>query len=303
MSNAMYAYELYRDSLASPSCWSSPNNTCAPHFHSALEVVYVRKGMMEATLNGKLHQIGEGELLLVPSYNVHRYVTPTQSDTLVLTVPMAYISSFQKVLNSKSFMLQHIENNAFTKEVGRCMQRCSSLNRNAPGSMAIRGYIHVILALLTENIPMEDSGKQADDALVRKILTYLHDNYINPLSLKSIASEFGYSASRFSHIFNQHVGCSISEYINALRCRHAAAALLEGEDSVTQVAMGAGFNSMRTFYRAFIHVFGVTPSKYAEVSKGNSALLHPSPNIYKHMFPTFIAQKEEEKPSPIGCEF
>lgn len=275
MSNALYAYEIARDSHALPSCWHSPNNACAPHFHSALELVYVQKGAMEAILNGKAYCIKSGELLVVPSYTVHRYHTPERSDTLVMTVPLAYIPAFQRILSEKTFSLCHVHAGALSAEVGRCMQRCRALERQSPDSMAIRGYSHVILALLTEGIPLEDVRKQADDALVRNILTYLHDNYRTPLSLKTTASKFGYSASRFSHIFNQHIGCSISEYINTLRCRQAAAALLDGEESVTQAAMSAGFNSMRTFYRAFMNVFGVTPSKYADVSRGNNALLHP----------------------------
>lgn len=272
MSNVMYEYEMYRDRQALPSFWYSLNNNCVPHFHSALELVYVRSGIMEATLNGKFYCIQGGELLLVPSYTVHRYLTPANSDTLVMIIPLSYLPAFQKILGSKNFSLCHISNKVLNKEVSRCMRRCCELQQKTPDSMATRGYIHVILALLTESIPLEDMRTKDDDALVRNILSYLHNNHKNSLSLKSIADEFGYSASRFSHIFNKHVGCSISEYVNALRCRQVAGMLLDGEESITQAAMSSGFNSMRTFYRAFMHVFGVSPRKYVDVYKENDAL-------------------------------
>lgn len=274
MSHQMYDYEISRDSRAHPSFWYSLNNNCAPHFHSALELVYVRNGIMEATLNGKFYSLQGGELLLVPSYAVHRYLTPVKSDTVVMIIPLSYIPAFQKILAGKNFSLCHISDKSLNKEVARCMRRCCELQQKAPDSMATRGYIHVILALLTENIPLEDMSTKDDDALVRNILSYLNNNYKNSLSLKSIADEFGYSASRFSHIFNKHVGCSISEYVNALRCRQVAGMLLDGEESIIQAAMSAGFNSMRTFYRAFMHVFGVSPSKYVDVLKENDALRH-----------------------------
>ncbi len=274
MSNQMYDYEISRDNQSLPSFWYSLNNSCAPHFHSALELIYVRNGTMEATLNGKFYWVQGGELLLVRSYTVHRFLTPVKSETLVMIIPLSYIPSFQKILAGQNFSLCQIFNNSLNKEVARCMRRCCELQQKAPDSTAIRGYIHVILALLTENIPLEDKSTKDDDALVRNILSYLNNNYKNSLSLKSIADEFGYSASRFSHIFNKHVGCSISEYINALRCRQVAGMLLDGEKSITQAAMSAGFNSMRTFYRAFMHVFGVSPSKYVDVFKENDALRH-----------------------------
>ncbi|WP_077611456.1 AraC family transcriptional regulator [Clostridium sp. Marseille-P2415] len=274
MYNQLYNYEISRDSQAEPSSWYSLNNNCAPHFHSALELVYVRSGIMEATLNGKFHCIQGRELLLVPSYTVHRYLTPERSDTIVMIIPLSYIPAFQKILRRKTFSLCRISDKSITREVARCMRYCCGLQHKKPDSMAARGYIHVILALLTENIPLENLLAKDDDALVRNILTYLNNNYKNPLSLKSVADEFGYSTSRFSHIFNKHVGCSISEYVNALRCRQVAGMLLDGEESVTQAAMGAGFNSMRTFYRSFMHVFGISPSKYVDVSKDNDALRH-----------------------------
>lgn len=275
MTNQSYSYEISRDNQANPSSWYAPNNNCAPHFHSALEIVYVRSGIMEATLNGKFYSIQDGELLLVPSYTVHWYSSPVISDTVVTTIPLSYIPTFQKKLRGKIFSLCHISDKTITKEVARCMRRCCDLQPKKPESMAIRGYIYIILALLTESIPLLDVCAKEDDALVLNILSYLHNNYKNQLSLNSIADEFGYSASRFSHIFNKNIGCSISEYLNALRCRQVAGMLLEGEESITQAAMGAGFNSMRTFYRSFMNVFGISPSKYVDVSKENDALRHP----------------------------
>ncbi|HHV13325.1 MAG TPA: AraC family transcriptional regulator [Clostridiales bacterium] len=274
MSTQLYDYEIFRDSQAVPAFWYSPNNNCMPHFHSALELVYVHSGVMEATLNGKLYRIQGRELLLVPSYTVHRYSTPVQSDTIVMIIPLSYIPAFQRILGGRIFSLSHIPDNSLTKEVARCMQCCCGVKQNTPDSMAIRGYIHVILALLTESIPLEDMCPGDDNALVRNILSYLHSNYKRSLSLNSVADEFGYSASRFSHIFNKHVGCSISEYVNTLRCKQVAGLLLDGEESITQAAMSAGFNSMRTFYRAFMQVFGVSPSKYVSAFKENDGMRH-----------------------------
>ncbi len=279
MSTQLYDYEIFRDSQAVPAFWHSLNNNCMPHFHSALELIYVQDGVMEATLNGTLYRVQGEELLLVPSYTVHRYLTPVTSDTIVMIIPLSYIPAFQKIFSRKFFSLCHISNNPLVMEVARCMKCCCELNRNTPESMAIRGYIHVILALLAENIPLEDIQLRDDNSLMRNILSYLHNNYNHPLSLDKVADEFGYSASRFSHIFNKHIGCSISEYVNTLRCKQVAGMLLDGEESITQAAMSAGFNSMRTFYRAFMQVFGVSPSKYVSVFKENDEMRHPPAGV------------------------
>ena len=76
-------------------------------------------------------------------------------------------------------------------------------------------------------------------------------------------TSFGYSKSRFSHLFHEYFGSGISEYVNTLRCKAAAEALARHEVSMVEIAMGVGFESARTFYRAFKRCYGMTPSQYA----------------------------------------
>jgi AraC-like DNA-binding protein len=51
------------------------------------------------------------------------------------------------------------------------------------------------------------------------------------------------------------------EYINGLRCRHALELLREKNTTITDIALASGFDSTRTFYRAFQRCFGCTPNE------------------------------------------
>lgn len=255
-------YEHTRDNDRSPACWRRRDNECFPHFHSALELVYVRGGAMEATLAGRHYSVAARELLVVPAYTVHLYASPGASETYVLIVPSDYSSAFQKALAGRTFSPQVLADDGDTREISRCMKEL--MGRRAAGSVAGRGYLYVILGILLERVPLVDTARQAKSGQIQRILEYLHRNSRSPLTLGRIATEFGYSDSRFSHIFNENVGCSLSHYLNTLRCRDAAALLLERDLSVLDAAMAAGFESMRTFYRSFRRCFGVTPSQYLE---------------------------------------
>ena len=255
-------YEHSRDDQRTPACWRRLDNACFPHFHSSLELVYVRSGVMEATLAGRSCRVEQRQLLIVPSYTVHLYESPAGSDTYVLTVPMDYITSVHGVLKDRTFAVHLLADSKDTREIQHCMKALCARPEPTGDSPVYRGYVHVILGLLLERVPLTETARQTDTGQIQKILGFLHRNYQSPLSLERIAAEFGYSGSRFSHIFNQNVGCSISHYINTLRCRNAAALLEEQEISVLDAAMASGFESMRTFYRAFRRCYGVTPSQY-----------------------------------------
>lgn len=57
--------------------------------------------------------------------------------------------------------------------------------------------------------------------------------------------------------------------VNALRCQHAARAMLESDQTLLEISLGAGFECPRTFYRAFKQYYGMTPSQYARTHSDN----------------------------------
>ena len=137
--------------------------------------------------------------------------------------------------------------------------------------LKMKGYIYVILSLLIENLGFSDSKSQNLDYLPKKILLYMQENYLQKISLIDISEKFRYNKYYFSKFFNTYFGCGFNEYINTLRSRHASI-LLEGNQSIMEIALDSGFENQRTFNRAFISNFGITPSDYRK--KSNSIIVN-----------------------------
>ena len=53
-------------------------------------------------------------------------------------------------------------------------------------------------------------------------------------------------------------------YINILRCRDAAEALLNTDLPVVDIAINAGFNNTHTFYTSFRELYHMTPGEYVK---------------------------------------
>ncbi len=285
-----FSYEYYRDHQLLPLCWKSINDFCLPHFHSSMEIIYVTSGEIKANLNGQIYIVKEKNFLIVPSYTIHAYVTETSSKSYIFTIPLDAISGYKSTFFKKTFASLLVEDPNYGTELLHCMEAICTLSdlsivgRNneteevtscyptavqLPGDMnsllkenTVKGYTYVFLGLLIKQVGLIDIPNTKISSLAQDILVFLQDNYLTMLSLEDISNHFGYSKSRFSHIFNEYFGCKLIEYINGLRCRHALELLLEKKTTITEIALASGFDSTRTFYRAFQKCFGCTPSQY-----------------------------------------
>ena len=78
------------------------------------------------------------------------------------------------------------------------------------------------------------------------------------------------SPDHFSRMFKKHTGKRINDYINELRIENTARMLLESEIKIIDAAFDSGFNNLSSFYKEFLKIKGVTPSRFR---KGDSLLV------------------------------
>lgn len=261
-------YETERDNRKLPDCWRCRNDRCSPHFHSSLELAYVTQGTLVGALGGQRHTLHANSLMLCPSYSLHWYETPQASMSIVMTVPTDFIPSFAKVLEQSCF--ERVTAQLEPKnEIRHCLECLCKIARVPPvNKTLLKGYVYTLMGLLVEELgicPIK-SGGQTDFA--REILLYMEAHYTEPLTPESVAASFGYSKSRFSHLFSQTLGYTFCGYLHLLRCRHAAMLMVNRSTPVLEAAMSAGYDNIRTFYRNFKEVFGMTPSQYVSASSG-----------------------------------
>ena len=83
-----------------------------------------------------------------------------------------------------------------------------------------KGYAYTFFSLLIKEVGLCDLQSSKTSLLAQDILNYLQANYLEPITLDTLCNEFGYSRSSFSHIFNNYFGCSLTKYLNILRCLH-----------------------------------------------------------------------------------
>ncbi|HYW43332.1 MAG TPA: AraC family transcriptional regulator [Bryobacteraceae bacterium] len=109
---------------------------------------------------------------------------------------------------------------------------------------------------------MKPSTERDYHERIVRTLVYIQDHLDDELDLERVASVAAFSSFHFHRIFRGLAGEPFKEYIRRLRLERAARHLKRLGESVTEIALEAGFETHESFTRAFGAMFGVSPSAY-----------------------------------------
>lgn len=256
-------YENHRDDMAHAHAWVAHDDHFAPHFHNSVELSYVLDGELIATLDGTDWRAGPGTMLINSSYVVHSYETPVASRSIVAIIPIAEVPSVRQLLTKQAFARPVCEDDA-QGTLRTLMELLVAQSASDANPLTRKGLCYALLGLLIDRVGLAPARESSRAAFMRDVLGYLQQHHTEPLTVASVATHFGYSRSRFSHIFHAQLGYTLMDYIATVRCHHAAQLLRETDLPVSQVALAVGFESLRTFYRTFKKQYGMTPQRYAK---------------------------------------
>lgn len=99
------------------------------------------------------------------------------------------------------------------------------------------------------------------------IISYMHSNYPEPLTIEMLAEKTGYSTAHFSRLFKNETGLSPMDFFINIRLNSSKSMLMEGNLSVTEIAFRCGFNSSSHFTTSFKNRFSMPPSEYKKLMK------------------------------------
>ncbi len=254
-------YEKGRDT--SPiDCWVAKNNHCELHFHSSLELVYVTTGTLLVNSNGNSYEISNGEAIFTPPYTLHTYSSLEEGYSINVTIPLELIPFFNTYTKNKQFIHPHFVDKDQSL-LSNLQLLLLEIKKEKSSHLILKGYAYTILGILLEQLETQDYANRQLPTFNQDVLNYLQENFmLGELNSTIAAKKFGYSESRFSHLFTKSIGYSFNYYLGMLRVQHAATLLINSELSLVDIALTSGFETMRTFYRTFKRVYGITPSQY-----------------------------------------
>lgn len=115
---------------------------------------------------------------------------------------------------------------------------------------------------------------QGNYSRIVRVLTHMHRDFGQELSVEELAREANMSASTFHQHFKQVTQSSPLQYIKRLRLLKARMLLSHGDLNVNQAATETGYRSVHQFSRDYKRYFGVSPMNDR---RPESAALQPHP--------------------------
>ncbi|WP_294467300.1 helix-turn-helix domain-containing protein [uncultured Anaerofustis sp.] len=99
--------------------------------------------------------------------------------------------------------------------------------------------------------------------VIKQVIGYIEENLDKEkLDLDSISKAVNYSKYHLHRIFSFLSGLTVHEYIIRRRLTKAAALLVNTDRPIIEIALNAGYETQRSFSKAFKNLYGQTPKVY-----------------------------------------
>ncbi len=113
-------------------------------------------------------------------------------------------------------------------------------------------------------VPVEEPS--VDDSGLAAAVQHLFDEeriYLDSkLKLSDVARMVGTNRTYLSRYFNRDSGQTFYDYVNNYRIKHAEQLLRNSSATLLEISEKSGFNSLSTFRRAFVAMYGCSPTEY-----------------------------------------
>lgn len=257
---------FYENKLPELHIGSNSGFTFPAHLHDAVELIYIRKGYINVTINQRKCQIAAGEFAIVFPEIVHEYQSDPMEENQVLLIIFPenmfgpYLNQLKRYHPEQPFL----KKNQIHADIIYALKRIEvSYEEDAPFFLQ-SAWIQVILSHVFPLLKLQKNLGPDNIDLTYRLVQYISLHFEEPISLESLSRELNISKYYLSHIFSQKLHMGFHEYLNNIRLDYTLHLIRTTNDNFTKICADAGFESQRTFNRVFKEKFGVSPKEYRQ---------------------------------------
>lgn len=252
-----------QDFYCRDSLFSNKTLGYTSHLHYHIELALVTQGRTRVSIDSMVYDVEAGDIIIVFPNQIHRFDTIEREKYILMIVNPDIISEYNRQFISGIPESNIIKGGALDEELSLIAKNISDAyyGKEEFRDSILRGYLLAFFGKLLQKMPIK-SGTLKESAVLGTILNYCINNSDKPLSLSVLEKELHMSKYYISHMLSSKLQMGFNDYINSIRISNACKYLQKTDRSITEVADLVGFNSIRTFNRAFQKQMGLTPSQY-----------------------------------------
>lgn len=253
-----------------------------PHWHNAIELIYVLENSFVVLVNSKRYELKEKDIMYIPSGDVHEFCSETPTGKrLFINFEFSNLSYFADVedifMQLRDVRLITPNDGEIHQSIAMELQKILDAQQTcgAARELYYTSRIIDILVLLSQSSPslvhmgnLRDKGeKRVGLEKIEKSLAYIENKYMENIHLGDIARAAGFSEYYFSRLFKEITEKSFHQYLNKYRIKKAEELLSDKNYTVSEAAYAVGFSSIATFDRIFHQVKGCSPKEFRKLHR------------------------------------
>ena len=142
--------------------------------------------------------------------------------------------------------------------------RHEQLARSPGWELAVFGGFCQLFSHISRHARLDSDvhGSSGSGFRLGRVLRYMEENAVKPLTLEHLSRYAQMSESSFRHQFKAATGLAPIDYLIRLRCRRAMLDMFSSDHSISEIALESGFTDSNYFGRKFREVTGRSPREF-----------------------------------------
>lgn len=250
--------------------WTNRGQYTPPHWHGAIELLYILNGEGAVTCDGKEYLVQAGQFIVIDSDKIHEMKCAKVSMMLIIHFSRKRMENYVHDLGQ--FELFSCEEIYEKKDEKKYQEICQMLRSLVP--LYVRepvGYLlksqaiamEILFELLNYFSRKKEKIKNGKDEETLKrlkgITDYIEQHYKNTITLEEISSYFFLSREYFSRFFKKNMGVAFSRYVNQVRLMHIYYDICNSDEGIMKLAEKHGFRNYKMFNKMFHETYDCTP--------------------------------------------
>ena len=266
--------------LVSYQCLSEyDSNSFMWHCHPEIEITYVKEGSMHYRINNRSFHLKEGDIIFCNSNALHSGEMENQEDCSYIPItfdPKLIYGFFQStictryvdpVIQNLAVCAVHIDYSEKWHETFRDrMLEVISLDKQKPDfyELDISIRMQLLWRLLVEHLPRQPVSTTSDFTeyeRIRRILSYIEQNYMNQITLDDISEHIHLCESECTRLFKRHMNTTLFSFLQEYRIERSLE-YLNTKESISSIAEKTGFSDSNYYSKVFSKIKGCSPREY-----------------------------------------
>jgi AraC-like DNA-binding protein len=253
------------------------------HWHEELQITLVTNGKLTIEINGIDYDLETGQAIFINKSVLHVVTHLTHDGQYVsFNFPEKLLAFYSESAMEKSYVHPYTNSNLLSIEIkggaGWHKQILQILwymknefeKKNNWGwqyEVSIKTVQMWLILISNISLSSEESSKHSrhQQERLQLMLSFIHQNYTNHITLKEIAETAHLSVSECTRSFKNSIHMTPYYYLIKYRIKRSVELLESTEYTITEIARRVGFNHVNHFIQSFKKHRDITPKEFRKI--------------------------------------